>query len=127
MLFPKALFLATNFPKNRQNSIFLLNFHQKISKFPQPIVLFVQTRENVTQSLEIHLQNRLKYCIFQFSYGIFCNFYKILQRRELRPGRPTSPARALNPPQFFPAYATALTGITENVLIIRKMAIVMSV
>ena len=35
MLFPKALFLATTFPKTDKNSIFLMNFYQKISKFSQ--------------------------------------------------------------------------------------------
>ena len=34
VLFPKALFLATTFPKLAKNSIFLLNFYQKFSKFP---------------------------------------------------------------------------------------------
>ena len=42
VLFPKALFLVTNFRKKIKNknkkiknSIFLRNFHQKISKFSQ--------------------------------------------------------------------------------------------
>ena len=35
MLFPKALFLVTNFPKIIKNSIFSLNFHQKFAKFSQ--------------------------------------------------------------------------------------------
>ena len=35
MLFPKALFLATTFPKIDKNSIFLMNVYQKISKFSQ--------------------------------------------------------------------------------------------
>ena len=35
MLFPKALFLATNFPKIAKNSIFLLNFDQKFAKCSQ--------------------------------------------------------------------------------------------
>ena len=34
-LFPKALFLASTFPKVSKNSIFLLNFYQKFSKFSQ--------------------------------------------------------------------------------------------
>ena len=33
--FPKALFLVTNFPKIVKNSIFLLKFYQKLSKFSQ--------------------------------------------------------------------------------------------
>ena len=35
ILFPKALFLATTFPKIVKNSIFLLNFYQKFSKISQ--------------------------------------------------------------------------------------------
>ena len=35
MLFPKFLFLATNFLNIDKNSIILLNFHQKFSKFSQ--------------------------------------------------------------------------------------------
>ena len=35
MLFPKALILATNFPKSGKNSIFLLNSYQKFSKISQ--------------------------------------------------------------------------------------------
>ena len=33
MLFPKALFLATTFPKIDKNSIFLMNCNQQISNF----------------------------------------------------------------------------------------------
>ena len=39
MLFPKALFLATTFQKVAKNSIFLLNFYQKFSKFPNNVFL----------------------------------------------------------------------------------------
>ena len=35
VLFPRALFLATTFPKLSKNLIFLLNFYQKFSKFSQ--------------------------------------------------------------------------------------------
>ena len=35
MLFPEALFLVTKYPKIIKNAIFLLNFHQKISKISQ--------------------------------------------------------------------------------------------
>ena len=36
-IFPNALFLVTNFPKIVKNSLFLLNFHQKFSKFPNTV------------------------------------------------------------------------------------------
>ena len=35
MLFPKALFLSTTFPKIVKNSIFLLHFYHKLSKISQ--------------------------------------------------------------------------------------------
>ena len=35
MLFPKALFLATTFPKVTQNAIFLLNLYPEFSEFSQ--------------------------------------------------------------------------------------------
>ena len=50
-LFPNGLFLATAFPKIAKNSIFLLNFYQKFSKFSKiskQFVFFVQTREKLT-------------------------------------------------------------------------------
>ena len=46
MLFPKALFLATTFPKIVKNSIFLLNFYQKFSKITQNFQKFVCFRPN---------------------------------------------------------------------------------
>ena len=63
VLFPKALFLATTFPKVGKNSIFLLNFYQKFSKLlkiSKPFVFFVQTREKVTHGLLNSLENMLK-------------------------------------------------------------------
>ena len=77
MLFPKALFLATNFPKNRYKFNFSIEFSSKFfSKFPQPIVFLIQTRENLTQSFEIFLQNRRKYCIFSFFLRNFLHIFK---------------------------------------------------
>ena len=63
VLFPKALFLATTFPKRAKNSIFLLNFYQKFSKFSknaQQFVFFVQTREKLTHCLLKILEKRAK-------------------------------------------------------------------
>ena len=48
MLFPKALFLATTFPKIVKNSIFPLNFYQKFLKISQQFEFFVQTAKNGT-------------------------------------------------------------------------------
>ena len=87
MLFPKALFLATTFPKIDKNSIFLMNFYQKISKIPnnaffsifsrkllkmlskipQRIMVLVKTLENLTQAFEIFLkidQNKAFFVLF---------------------------------------------------------------
>ena len=50
MLFPKALFLATPFPKIDKNSIFLMNLYQKFHNFlkiSQQFAFFVQTGEKL--------------------------------------------------------------------------------
>ena len=60
VLFPKALFLATTFPKLAKNSIFLLNFFQKFLKVSQQFVFFVQTAKNEHICLLIFLKNMLK-------------------------------------------------------------------
>ena len=63
VLFPKALFLATTFPKLAKNLNFLLNFYQKFSKFSQnfpTICFFVQTREKLTRCFKIYVQHRPK-------------------------------------------------------------------
>ena len=60
MLFPKALFLATTFPKIVKHSIFLLNIFQKLLKISQQFVFFVQTAKNEQVSLLIFLKNMLK-------------------------------------------------------------------
>ena len=51
VLFPKALFLVTNLPKNKNNkknkkSIFLLNFHQKFPKSSQNFPIICVFRPN---------------------------------------------------------------------------------
>ena len=46
MLFPKAPFLVTNFPKIIKNSIFLLNFHQKFSTFSRKFPTICVFRPN---------------------------------------------------------------------------------
>ena len=46
MVFPKALFLATTFPKIDKNSIFLMNLYQKISKFSQNFPTMCNFRPN---------------------------------------------------------------------------------
>ena len=51
MLFPKALFLASTFPKIVKKSIFLLNSDQKfLTNFPT-IRALRQTSERLTQAL----------------------------------------------------------------------------
>ena len=50
MLFLKALFLATTFPKIVKNSIFLLNFYQKLSKFSQNFQTIRIFRPNARKS-----------------------------------------------------------------------------
>ena len=93
VLFPKALFFVTNFPKSKlnsnRNSNFLNNFHQKLSKFSQHFTtlcvrsflkktfenlrrfslniknrVFLQSREKYTQSL-LNFLNLLKIMHFR--------------------------------------------------------------
>ena len=50
MLFPKALFLATTFPKTDENSIFLMNFYKRISNFSQNFPTICIFRPNARKS-----------------------------------------------------------------------------
>ena len=60
---------SKKYPKIFKNSIFQLNFDQKISKyflkFSQQFVFFVQTREKVTRGFLIFFENHAK--IIHFS------------------------------------------------------------
>ena len=71
MLFPKALFLETNFPKIVNISIFQLNFHQKFSNFSQnflTICVFRPNLEKLNHGLLIFLGKYAKIMHFeQFS------------------------------------------------------------
>ena len=83
MLFPKALFLATAFPKIDKNSVLLLNFYQKCQNFlkiSQQFVFIVKTREKLTLSFLNFVENRLKLFMFLLFYQEnFENFLKITQ------------------------------------------------
>ena len=52
MLFPKALYLVANFPQIVKNSIFILNFHYKLSKFPCNFMFLVQKCGNINAWFE---------------------------------------------------------------------------
>ena len=75
MLFPKALFLATTFPKIYKNSIFLMNFYLKNFKIFQQFVFFVQTREKLTQGFEIFCKIGENTAFLQFSYEIILQIF----------------------------------------------------
>ena len=63
VLFPKALFLATTFPKLAKNSIFYWTFiknFQKFLKVSQRFIFFFQTAKNEHIGLLIFLKNMLK-------------------------------------------------------------------
>ena len=63
ILFPKALFLATTFPKIDKNSIFLMNFYQKISTFSQifpTICIFRPNARKINAGFLNFVENRLK-------------------------------------------------------------------
>ena len=73
MLFPKALFLATTFPKLDKNSIFLMNFQQKISKFSQnfPKICVFRPKAQTSNAFFYFLNNMLKSFIFAIFLGKF--------------------------------------------------------
>ena len=60
--------------KTEKNS----NFHQNFLTISQPIVFFVQTRENFTRGFEILCKIGENTAFLQFSSGTFCKFSKIL-------------------------------------------------
>ena len=103
ILFSKALFLATTFPKIVKNSIFLLNYYQifsKISKNFPTIVFVVQGREKSKHCLLNYLKNMLKECIICYFLKKFCeNFRKFSGVRGGAP--PPDPLRG-RPPKMFP-------------------------
>ena len=79
-----------------------MKFSSKIfkifSNYPQTIVFFVQTRENLTDGFDFFLQIRRKDSIFAI---FFRKFFQIFENS------PASGPPTLNPPKFFTAYATA--------------------
>ena len=76
VLFPKALFLATTFPKLLKNSIFLLNFYQNFLKISKQLVFFVQMREKVAGFVEFFWKYAKVMHFKQFFKEIFENFLK---------------------------------------------------
>ena len=92
MVFPKALFLATTFRKNRYKFNFSIAFSSKIfksfSKISLPIVFFVQTRKNLTHSFEIFWKIGKNNAFLQFSYEFFANFRKFSGVRGAPPPDP---------------------------------------
>ena len=71
-VFPKALFLATTFPKIDTNLIFLFNFYQIFAKFLKnfpALCIFRPNREKLTKALKTFVENILK-------NPFFCNFLK---------------------------------------------------
>ena len=117
MLFPKALFLVTDFPKIVKNAVCLLNFHQKLSIFSQnfqQIVFSAKTREKLTHGSLNLLKNKLKYSIFAF---FLRNFLKIFENFPAPRGLPplTPPPRG-RPTRVFtlnqnPGYPTGRISI----------------
>ena len=88
VIFTKALFLATTFPKIVKNSIFdwifIYNFQSFLYNFPHSCVFRPDTRKFNAVFL-IFLKNRLSLCIFRFSKEIFCKFSKFFCRPRAAP------------------------------------------
>ena len=83
VLFPKALFLATTFPKVAKHSIFLLNFYQKFSKFSENFSTVCVFRPNAQKINAWFVKYFEKYAkIMHFSNFLkktFQNFRKFSQ------------------------------------------------
>ena len=83
VLFPKALFLATTFPKLAKHLIFLLNFYQNFSKFSQNFPTICVFRPNARKSNEWFVKFFWKYAqvmhFKQFLIEIFWKFSKFSQ------------------------------------------------
>ena len=83
VLFPKALFLATTFPKLAKNLIFLFNFYQKFSKFSQNFPTICVFRPNPRKSNAWFVKFFWKYAqvmhFKQILKEIFWKFSKISQ------------------------------------------------
>ena len=83
VLFPKALFLATTFPKLSKNSIFLLNFYQKFSKISHSFPTICIFRPNGEKGTHRFVNIFEKYAqivdFLQFYSEIFWKISKISQ------------------------------------------------
>ena len=84
ILFPKAVFLSTTFPKIVKNSIFLLNFYQKFFKISQNFPKIRVFRHNSQKIHAMFVNCFEKYdkksIICYFLKKFFENFRKILRR-----------------------------------------------
>ena len=98
VLFPKALFLATDFPKVIKIQIFdricIKKFHNFL-KISQQFACVDQSCEKLTHDFVNFLKNTLKECIFR---NFLKNFLKIFENAPASVGFP--PPR--NPPQARP-------------------------
>ena len=89
VLFPKALFLATTFPKLAKNWIFLLNFYQNFSKLSQIFKTISIFRQNTRKSNTGLVKFFWKYAKLmhfkQFLKKFFEDFLKFLKLSVFRP------------------------------------------
>ena len=107
MLFPRALFVATIFPKIDKNSLFLLNFHLNFVKVSPTNCVFRQNARKFNAGfLNFFWKIGENNAFLQFSKGIFANLRKFSGVRGLRPRTPYEAGHNLEPPKFFSAYAT---------------------
>ena len=83
VLFPKALFLVTNFRKIK-NSIFLRNFYQKISKFSENFPTICVFRQNAQKMNAQFVNLFVKYAkimhFLQFSEEKYSKFSEIFSK-----------------------------------------------
>ena len=113
ILFPNALFLATDNLKIEKIQFFYWIFHRDVF-FPTKLLVFVETLENVSHGFEKDFQNWLKYCIFcNFLKESFGKFSKVLRRQcgRSQVDPPTRLAISLTPSIF--VLRRPPTGIKE--------------
>ena len=80
MLFPNALFVLTKFPKLVKNSIFLLHFHHKFSKFSQNFPIICVFRPNARKINPLIVNFFEKYAKIMHFSNFLKKFLKIFEK-----------------------------------------------
>ena len=101
MLFPKALFLVTNFPKIVKNSIFLLNFHWKLSNFSRNFPTICVFRPNTRKINAWFVKLFEKYVKIMHFSNFLKKFLKISENSPASGGGSAPGPPGGRPPKVF--------------------------